>query len=190
MIYLLFFLLSFNDAEKCIDLIYRQNIKSAYELYQKVPNTNSEEKKFLDMYFSRDAAEAVKYYERVYKSSNNRKMRVLAKKKLYEFYYTKGLYQRAESYNAKIKQAEKSEKRQRIFLQCGVFTAESNAIALKAKLKELTNKDIELMNYRKNGKLLIRVLISKFKNIAEAEKLSGIIHQKLLINSIIKTDIK
>jgi hypothetical protein len=189
MIYFILFVLLFNDSEKCINLIYDHKIKDAYNLYVKLEKETSDEKKFLDYYFSRNASEAASYYESIYQNSSNTKIRLIAKKKLYEFFYTKGLYERAETYNTIEENDDVEKKNEKIFLQCGVFTAESNAIALKEKLKMLTKNEIKLINYRSNDRELIRVVIADFKNIAEAEKLSGIIHQKLLINSIIKTDI-
>lgn len=179
---------------KCIDFLVNQKIDEAYTLYLSLnKSSNDEETRFLNAYFSRNVDDVIKTYEDLYLNTKNSKIKYLATKKLYEYYYAKGLYIKAQNLKSSLNIATNvttinSDKIEtsKYSIQCGVFGLESNALALKEKIATLVKNEVYLTKDIINEQEVIRVFIGNVNSYQQAESIKKVVDSKLSLNAMIK----
>lgn len=193
MMFLTLFLLFFNDSSKCLDLITYNKISEAKILYESLKESQNENMEFLNAYFSRDVESSIKVYEELYLKTQNKKLKFLTTRKLYEYYYAKGLYVKAQilktsldGFNITMPVSNLKKVTNNYVLQCGVFGLESNALALKEKIATIVSNKVYLSKDIINNQEVIRVFVGDLDSYQLAETIKNKIDDALSLKSMIK----
>lgn len=167
MIIVILLLLNTSTAKECFSSIQSGNIKKAYTQYLSIKNKKNDYYIVSRAYFSRHTVSAISTYKTIFKSSKNADLKSFSKQKLYEYYYATGLYKRAEVYkkNSKTVSNHSSNINSPYFvIQMGVFSAESNALALKQKIRKIITQKIKLKKELRDDLNVIIVNVGPFNS--------------------------
>ncbi|MCB0280664.1 MAG: SPOR domain-containing protein [Calditrichaeota bacterium] len=185
-------LVFYSNPADCIKLLYNGQIAEAKQLYQQLDKSEqSDNMRFLNAYFDHNSDKVIPVYTGIYEKTVDDVLKYLTAKKLYEYHYARGLYTASVNYQT-VMNSIKSDPQIEIsndnfVIQCGVFTAESNALALKEKVSSVVKNNVYLKATIIDGDHFIRVLVGDFKTVQDAEKVQNTIQQKLLLSTMIKS---
>jgi cell division protein FtsN len=196
----LIFLITFSyfaSADRCLALLDAFKVEQAQTEFHQLQNDGSEKYRFLAAYFTRDASEANVVFESLYQSAKSDDIKSRSQQKLYEYYYALGYYVKAEGLKPEANASSTTSivntgfapsKKELLMLQCGVFSAESNAQLLKEKIATEIDTKVYLTRDYLNDQTVFRVIVGNFSTYAEAEKVKLTLKQKLGIHAFVKTE--
>lgn len=162
---LLLLLIVVNDPKSCFDLIKSGKIKLAESKFHELKHVKSDHYTFLSAYFSRNTIYAIEQYTALYEQSKQLEVKNFAQHKLYQYYYALGLYKKAELFKTETEIDSKlysPKDKESYTIQMGVFSAESNALALKQKIRKIIKDKISLKKVLREGKSVIVVNVGKY----------------------------
>lgn len=186
----------FASVDRCLALLDALKVEEAQTEFSQIQNDGSDSYRFLAAYFTRDASEAIAVFESLYQDSRSENIKIRAQQKLYEYYYALGYYVKAEGLKPEASTTSPplantdllSSSKEILMLQCGVFSAESNAQLLKEKIATEINTKVYLTRDYLNDQAVFRVIVGNFSTYAEAEKVKLTLKQKLGIHAFVKTE--
>lgn len=182
-------LLFLGTAKECFTYIQAGNIQLAHRTFKTLSLKDTEHDKYVSAYFSRNSKQAVETFESLYKSSSDPQVKRASKQKLYEYYYAKGLYQRAQQYEIEHhenKHTTATKESDYYTIQMGVYSAESNALALKQKIRKITTHNVSLKRELRDGLRVIVVNVGKFPQKQSALKELDRLHDGLGLSGWVK----
>ena len=189
MILILILILFTNDAKECFDSIIKGNVAIAYTQYKSLKNKQNDYFRISTAYFSRNSGVAISTYQEIFEHTKDAELKSFTKKKLYEYYYATGLYKRAGYYQKtnKSDSDHNSKKYSPYFvIQMGVFSAESNALALKQKIRKVIKRKTRLKKEIREGLTVIIVNVGPFNSKDIALKQLNNLRDRLGLSGWIK----
>jgi hypothetical protein len=189
MILILLIVLNSSTPKECFSNIKDGNIKTAYTQFLSLKNTKNDYYTLSKAYFSRHTVTAIYSYQQIFEHSNSSELKLFSKKKLYEYYYAIGLYKRAEVYKEDYKTASNHNSKINypyFVIQMGVFSAESNALALKQKIRKIIRQGIKLKKELRDGMNVIVVNVGPFRSKDSALKQLNNLRDQLGLSGWIK----
>ena len=178
-----------NDGRECFKNIQKGRISVAYTQYKSLVNQQNDYFNIANAYFSRNSVTAISTYQKIFEHTKIAELKSFTKKKLYEYYYATGLYKRAQFYQSinKSDLDHNSKKNSPYFLiQMGVFSAESNALALKQKIRKVIKRKTRLKKELREGLTVIIVNVGPFNSRDIALKQLNNLRDRLGLSGWIK----
>jgi ABC-type antimicrobial peptide transport system permease subunit len=180
------------NFDKCFDYVLAEKMLEAKQEFLLQKNDFSEKYQFLVAIFEANAKIAVQTFSNLYYNSQDDFLIKLSGKKLYEYYFAIGSYQRAklfESYNdlpVKKVTEENVTFMENFTVQAGAFAVETYALALKQKINKTMKVDVFIKREFRNGNFVYKVNIGKFSKKSEAEIILKKIQREFNLKGLIR----